>query len=128
MEDFPEAWGVFGAVAYGAWLEQPERALTALTSASLDGFPVSVRQLLILDAAKALAQGKLYAQARALMERIPDSVASPEFRFNYAGVLINLGDGDSARKVLNELVLSRPDDVFAGKARIVLIGLEADKQ
>ncbi len=111
---------IFGAVAYASWLVRPEMAYRALQSSGLDSCNPDVRQMILLVGVKTLLAGNMFEQARTVMERINLSLACPEFYYYYGEVLFNTGRTESGKKVLEELLLKHPKDVFSEKARIFL--------
>jgi hypothetical protein len=124
IQGFPSAWKDFGSLRYASWAQQPDIALRALGSQELENCPAGVKELLIIDGAKTLSAGKLFSEARKILERIALSAATAEHRYYYAESLLNTGAPEQARQVLEELVLKCPGDVFSEKARIVLLRLQ----
>jgi thioredoxin-like negative regulator of GroEL len=123
MQAFPSLWKDYGSIRFASWAQQPDIALRALGSPELESCPASVKELLIIDGAKTLEAGKLFSEARLVLERTPLASASAEHRFYYAEALLNTGAPEQARQVLEELVLRFTGEVFSEKARIVLLGL-----
>jgi hypothetical protein len=124
----PQAWSVFGPVAYASWLGRPDRALSALANPKLDDCPPEARQTIVLDGVLALMEGRMYADARAVMERTGFSSPGKEFRYYYGEILYNVGAVDSAKRVLHEVLLSQPGDVFSEKARVFLLRMNGQRK
>jgi hypothetical protein len=124
----PQAWSVFAPVAFAAWLKRPDMALAALGGGRLDACPPDIRQVIVLDGVRTIMEGRQYADARAVMERTGFSSADAEFRYYYAEILYNVGAVDSARTVLQQMLLMQPGDVFSEKARIFLVRMNAQRE
>ena len=124
VQGAPAAWKGFGSLRYASWAQRPDIALSALGSPELENCPASVKELLIIDGAKTLAAGKLYSEARTVLERTGLAAATAEHRYYYAEALLNTGAPEEARHVLEELLMKYPGDVFSEKARIVLLRLQ----
>jgi hypothetical protein len=123
LKTSPQAWNVFGSIAYASWLSRSDKAAQALSDPILDACAPDVRQAIILDGALTLMADNRFGDARSVMERSGLSSASNEFRYYYGEVLYNIGAIDSARKVLEGMLLNHPGEVFSEKARIFLFRL-----
>ena len=128
LKKSPRAWSVFGEVAYASWLMHPDKMFQALMETDLDDCDHEVRQAIVLDCVRTLISCKRFADARTIMERWGFSSAGNEFRYYYGEVLYNGGAVDSARKVLQELLLAHPGDVFSEKARIFLLRMDDQRE
>ena len=120
----PAVWKNFGLLRYASWLKRSDIVVKVLVSPEMENCPADVKELLIIDGVKTLEAGKLFSEARSVLERTPLAVASAEHRFYYAEALLNTGAPEQARQVLEELVLKFPGEVFSEKARIVLLRMQ----
>jgi hypothetical protein len=120
----PAAWKHFGSIRYASWVQRPDIALRTLNSPELENCPPGVKDLIIIDGVKVLEAGKLFPEARAVLERTAPVKATVERRYYYAEALLGTGAPELARKELEDLVLKFPGDVFSEKARIVLARLQ----
>ena len=121
IKNYSGAWGIFGSVAYAAWLMRPDKALGALASPDCDACVPEIRRLIFLAGIRTLMEGGLFADARRIMERMGNSSADNEFRYYYGEVLYNEGAVGPSRKVFEEMLLTHPGDVFSERARIFLL-------
>jgi hypothetical protein len=124
LQAYPSIWKDFGSIRLAAWAQRPDIALRALGSPELENCPAGVKDLLIIDGVKTLEAGKLFSEARAVLERTAPAAASAEHRYYYAEALLGAGAPEQARQALEELVLKFPGDVFSEKARIALLRLQ----
>ncbi len=124
----PRAWGVFGPVSFAAWSKRPDLAHSALANRNLEACPPEARRIIVLTGVSALVEGRKYADARAAMERTGFSSADKEFRYYYGEILYNVGAVDSAQRVLQELLLTQPGDVFSEKARVFLLRMNGQRK
>jgi hypothetical protein len=120
LKDAPEAMADFGAVEYCVWRKRPETVATR----AFQAYPPAVQELLVCDIVKALADKRLFGDALKCAAQVPLEGAGAEFVYTYAEVLIRQGSVDEGSRILEKLMLSHPQDVFSGKARLLLLGLK----
>jgi hypothetical protein len=120
LKDSPEACGDFGAAEYALWLGQPKRAATT----PLAAFAPMARQMLACDVVAALLEKNLADDAAKTVSQIPPDQSGPELTFYRGDILIRQGSIAEGSKVLEQLMLSHPGDVFAIKAKLILAHLE----
>lgn len=120
LKDAPSAYQDFGALEYAIWLSQPQKA----TALSFGGYPPTARQMLVCELVSALCEKKLLAQAQKAALQVPQAEAGPELQYYCGDILVMQGSVAEGAKILEQLVLSHPEDVFAGKAKIILKNLK----
>jgi hypothetical protein len=125
VKNAPDAWGLFGSVAYASWLDRPDKVLAALKDSNLNEYDMRIRRTIVLTAIRTLMESRRFAQARAIMERTETALADGECCFYYGQLLYNEGVRDSAKKVLEAMLLDRPGDVFSERARLFLSRMNA---
>lgn len=120
LRDAPSALSDFGAIAYAVWLGKPQKAAMR----SLAAYPPAVREMLVCELVAALAVKNLLAEAQKAASQVPLSQAGPELRYYWGDILIKQGAVGEGRTVLEQLILSHPDDVFALKGKVILVNLK----
>jgi len=120
LKDAPNAYKDFGALEFSLWLGQPLRA----AGLSLAGYPAAARQMMVCDLVAALCEKKLYAEAQKAAAQVPQAEAGAELQYYTGDILIKQGSAAEGAKILEQLVLSHPEDVFAVKAKVILKSLK----
>jgi hypothetical protein len=119
LKDASQAYQDFGALEYAVWLGQPKKA----AGMSFAAYAPMVRQMLACDLVAALLEKNLVAEAQKVASQVPPEAAGPELEFYKGDILIRQGSIAEGSKVLEELVVSHPNDVFAIRAKQVLASL-----
>jgi hypothetical protein len=119
LKDAPQAYQNIGALEYAIWLGQPQK----VAGMSFVAYPPLVRQMLVCDLVAALLEKNLAADAQKAALQVPPEEAGPELEFYKGDIFIRQGLIAEGSKVLEQLVLSHPDDVFAIRAKQVLANL-----
>ena len=126
----PGALQDFSDISYALWCGKPDKAAAKKLSAA---YPRQVREMLACDIIRSYAKVKRFGAAQALAEAIfidtarVDS-AGPELRYYYADVCIRQGNTERGAAMLEHLILADPDNVFSGRARVLLASLKKKKQ
>jgi tetratricopeptide (TPR) repeat protein len=121
---FPQALRDFGAIAYALWCGKPDKA----SSVALSSYPRPLREMLTCDIVRAYAREKRFDSARAAAEAAGLDSAGGELRYYYADACIQQGYFDKGAAVLEQLMLADPNNVFSGRARLLLGSLKKKKQ
>jgi tetratricopeptide (TPR) repeat protein len=116
----PQALRDFGTIAYALWCGKPDKA----SSVGLSSYPRPVREMLTCDIVRAYARTKRFDSARAAAEAVGLDSAGGELRYYYADVCIQQGYFDKGAAVLEQLMLADPNNVFSGRARLLLGSLK----
>jgi Tetratricopeptide repeat len=120
----PEALRDFGAIAYALWCGKPDKA----SLVGLSPYPRPFREMLLCDIVRAYGRAKRFDSARAVAEAAGLDSAGGELRYYYADVCIQQGYFDKGAAVLEQLMLADPNNVFSGRARLLLGSLKTKKQ
>lgn len=120
LKDAPSVYQDFGALEYAIWLNKPEKAAALL----FGGYPPAARQMLVCELVAALCEKKLLAEAQKAAAQVPQGEAGPELQYYCGDILIGQGSVAEGTKILEQLVLTHPEDVFALKAKIILKNLK----
>jgi hypothetical protein len=116
LKDAPSAYRDFGALEYAIWLNQPLKA----AALSFSGYPPAARQMLVCGLVAALCEKNLLAEAQKAAAQVPQTEAGPELQYYCGDILVRQGSVAEGEKILEQLVLAHPEDVFALKAKIIL--------
>lgn len=119
LKDAPIALADFGVLEYSLWLGRPAQAPLA----SVSTYPAPVRRMMVCEVVSALLDKSQVSDASAALSKIPLSETGPEVDFYRGDILVRQGSIAQGSKVLEQIVLSYPDDVFAIKAKSVLAHL-----
>lgn len=115
LSQWPEAAVAWGKIAYSGYIGRPQKSILKQSA----GYPREVREILAVMLANSLVAVDSISAALDIMQP-PDSAASPEYRYCHGDLLLRAGRVAQAREVLQQLVLDRPGDVFAQRARVLL--------
>jgi tetratricopeptide (TPR) repeat protein len=113
----PDALGDFGAVEYALWLGRPKKA----EAVPLSGREPAVRRMLACGIAAELLAQDFVDDAAKVLAQLPASDTTPELSYYRGEILIRQGFPAKGAEVLNRLVLSNPGDVFALRAKRLLL-------
>ncbi len=116
LKDAPEACRDFGALQLALWLGRPQQ----VTGLSFAAYPPAVRTMLACDLVAALLEKNLVAAAGNAAAQVPPGEAGPELQFYKGDILIRQDSVAQGTSVLEQILLSNPDDVFAIRAQQVL--------
>ncbi len=119
LKDASQAYQDFGVLEYAVWLGQPKKA----TGMSFAAYAPMVRQMLACDLVAALLEKDLAPEAQKVALQVPPGEGGPELEFYKGDILIRQGSITEGSKVLEQLVISHPNDVFAIRAKQVLASL-----
>jgi tetratricopeptide (TPR) repeat protein len=120
LKDAPSAYQDFGALEYAIWLNQPIKA----AALPFSGYPPAARQMLVCELVSALCEKKLLAEAQKAATQVPSGEAGPELQYYCGDILIRQGSVPEGAKILEQLVLAHPEDVFSLKAKVILKNLK----
>ncbi|NLG18456.1 MAG: tetratricopeptide repeat protein [Fibrobacter sp.] len=115
------ALDTWAEIEYNIYIGKPERASSLLSEAKV---PMDLKGHLVLRLAEALIEKGHNSASLKLLAGWDESGAAPELLYYKGEALMRTGEIDSARAIMNRIVLQHPDDVFSGKARIFLSGLD----
>jgi hypothetical protein len=120
LKDAPSAYKDFGVLAYAVWLGQPQKA----AGISFTGYPAAVQRMLVGGLVSALLEKKLLLEARKAATQVPSADTGPELQYYLGDINIKQGAINEGIKILEQLVLAHPDNVFAIRAKLVLVNLK----
>jgi tetratricopeptide (TPR) repeat protein len=113
----PGAAADWGMAEYAIWRGEPHRAVERLDVRLYndEALIVIARRL-----APACIEKGFHAEALRLLEADSAVLKSPEMLYYYGKALMETGRKGKAGEILNRLLAAHPDDVFSGKARILI--------
>jgi hypothetical protein len=120
----PQALQDFCALSYSLWRGKPDKA----AASGLSVYPREVREMLVCDIVKAFIRLRRFGEAQAATAAFDIDSAGPEMRYYSADVCIRQGFIDKGAAILEQLMLASPNDVFSGRARILLANLKKKKK
>jgi hypothetical protein len=120
----PQALHDFCALSYGLWRGKPDKTAALRFTA----YPRDVREMLVCDIVKGFIRLGRFGEAQAAAATLNVDSAGPELRYYYADCCLRQGFLDKGAAVLEQLMLAFPNDVFSGRARILLANLKKKKK
>ena len=112
-----EAFDFFATLSYKIFIHKSKEQVTNF---KVNKFSQEIQELLVAMLVNDLVENKNFDIAQYLLNSVPELDKSPEL--NYFRAFINYKKGfiDKSKEILEKIIVSKPDDVFAHKARIFL--------
>jgi hypothetical protein len=120
----PQALQDFCSLSFALWHGKPDMASVQRLAA----YPREVRELMVCDIVKAYGRLKRFVEALSAATAFGIDSAGPELRYYYADLCIRQGFLDKGAAILEQVMLANPNDVFSGRARILLANLKKKKE
>lgn len=121
LQSYPQAFAQWGRIRCAAFTG---RFLEVETGLHADRWPANVGAFLAEALVEALMHAGLFEQAYAVLAEVRSDSLTPRLLFYKARIEFAGGRLDSARKLLETIVLDKSGGVFTRKARMYLLGLE----
>ncbi|HMA64361.1 MAG: tetratricopeptide repeat protein, partial [Fibrobacterota bacterium] len=120
LMDYPEALEAWRLIEYNCYIERLMAALTLLEQLRCDA---GCKAECALVVAHHLYERKKIAEALAVLSSFDESGVSAEFLYQKALCLQKQEKPVECRKLLEKILLDFPDDIYSGKARLILSDL-----
>jgi hypothetical protein len=120
LMDYPEALEAWQLIEYNCYIERLVAALTLLEQLHCDA---GCKAECALVVSHHLYERKKIAEALAVLSSFDESGVSAEFLYQKALCLHKQGKPVECRKLLEKILLDFPDDIYSGKARLILSDL-----
>ncbi|NLD95272.1 MAG: hypothetical protein GX639_21700 [Fibrobacter sp.] len=120
--DYPEALEAWQLIEYNIYINRFSAALALFEQLQCDIYCKTECARVIVHR---LFERKKIADALAVLSSFDESGISAELLYLKALCLLNQRKTDSSRLVLEKILLDFPDDIYSGKARIVLSVLKS---
>jgi hypothetical protein len=116
IKEDPSSFKDFGTIQYEIWLNRPEKAISLIKK----DFSSSIKMLIACDVCRALYKKQLYSDALKIIYMFELSDLSPELSFILGDILIKQGETNKGIKILEDIIINYPSDVFSYKAKKIL--------
>ncbi len=121
LQDCPEALATWAEIEYNIYTGMLEKCVSLVKNKEIES---TCQWRLALRVACAMHEKKKTSAALTVLKEYDENTVSAEFLYFKGQFLLEIGEIDSAKVLLQKIVLDYASDIFSGKARLLLTRVE----